>query len=68
MDNSLNTARAILVAGAAVVVIILLLTGRFLPALMLAIGIAAHAGLWIHLRRERRRQPQRPLPEPLPRR
>lgn len=47
---NLNTARAILVAGAALTLLIALLVRQWVVAGIFGVGIAAHGLLWVYLR------------------
>jgi hypothetical protein len=55
--DALNTLRAVLVGLAFVAALILAFDGRWVPAAVLGVGIAAHFGLWAYLRAEKRRTP-----------
>jgi Flp pilus assembly protein TadB len=50
----LNRARVALVACAAVAAALLAVAGQRFPAALLAVGVAAHAGLWWAMWRQRR--------------
>ena len=54
--DALNTLRAILVGCAFVAALLLAFSGQWVPAVVLAVGIAAHFGLWMWLRRQKRRE------------
>ena len=49
--DSVNTMRAILVAGAVVAAIIAAALGMWPAALVLSVGIAGHFALWAYVRR-----------------
>jgi hypothetical protein len=49
--ESVNTMRAILVAGAVVAAIIAAALGMWTASLVLAVGIAGHFALWAYVRR-----------------
>jgi hypothetical protein len=46
MFGPLNGVRTVLVAGAAICSIVALIMGRPIVAVVLSVGIAAHAALW----------------------
>ena len=54
--DALNTLRAILVACAFVAAVLLTFQGQWFPAGVMFAGIAAHAGLWVYLRAQKRRE------------
>lgn len=58
--STLNTARAILVGGAAIAALIAAAYQEWAVVAILAVGLAAHAGLWVWLYRGK------PLPAPSP--
>ncbi|MDX1659868.1 MAG: hypothetical protein R3343_13695 [Nitriliruptorales bacterium] len=47
--DSLNTLRAILVGAAFIAAVILALQGRWVPVVVLSVGIVAHGLLWLYL-------------------
>lgn len=49
--ESINTLRSLLVAGAVFSALIAALYGRWTVVLIFALGVAAHAALWVHLGR-----------------
>ncbi len=49
--EQVNALRAILVAGAVIAAVICAAVGIWSAALVLMVGVAAHALLWRHLRR-----------------
>lgn len=49
--SSLNMMRGLLVGGAAFAVLVALVFGLWSVAIILGVGIAAHAALWVHLYR-----------------
>jgi CHASE2 domain-containing sensor protein len=53
--DALNTLRAVLVGCSFVATLLLAFRGQWIPAAVMSAGIAAHAGLWVHLRAQRRR-------------
>jgi CHASE2 domain-containing sensor protein len=53
--DSLNTLRAVLVGIAFIATVLLAFDGQWIPAAVLSVGIAAHGGLWVWLRAEKRR-------------
>ena len=61
--DALNTLRAILVGCAFIAALLLTVRGEWFPAGMMFVGILAHFGLWIHLRRQRRRDAANPITE-----
>jgi hypothetical protein len=54
--DALNTLRAVLVGFAAIAAVLLGVRGQWVPTAIMVAGIAAHAGLWIHLRAQKRRE------------
>lgn len=54
--DALNTLRAVLVGCAFVAALLLLSRGMWVPAAVLFAGIAAHLGLFVWLRAQRRRE------------
>lgn len=54
--ESINTLRSLLVAGAVFSALIAAFFGRWAVVAILAVGVGAHAGLWVHLSRSRRAQ------------
>ncbi|MCC5947236.1 MAG: hypothetical protein JJT89_02165 [Nitriliruptoraceae bacterium] len=54
--DALNTLRAILVGCAFFAAMLLVFQGQWVPAAVLFVGIAAHAALFVHLRRQKRAQ------------
>ena len=52
--DSLNTLRAVLVAGTFLLTVLLAFDGQWLPTAILSVGILAHLGLWAHLHRQKR--------------
>jgi hypothetical protein len=61
--DSINTLRAILVAGAAVAAVIAAFEGVWLATAVLAIGVAGHLLFWVYLHRRPPlpRSPETPL-------
>lgn len=57
--DALNTLRAVLVAGAFVLAVMLAVDGQPVPAGVLGVGILAHAGLWVYLYRAKRQAAER---------
>lgn len=53
--DALNTLRAVLVGITFILALMLAAGGRWLPAALLGVGIAAHFWLWGYLRAEKRR-------------
>jgi CHASE2 domain-containing sensor protein len=53
--DSLNTLRAVLVGIAFIATLLLAFDGQWIPAAVLSVGLLAHAGLWVWLRAEKRR-------------
>jgi CHASE2 domain-containing sensor protein len=53
--DALNTLRAILVGCAFVAAVLLTFQGQWFPAAVMFAGIAAHGGLWVYLRAQKRR-------------
>jgi CHASE2 domain-containing sensor protein len=53
--DSLNTLRAVLVGIAFIATVLLAVDGQWVPTAVLSVGILAHAGLWVWLRAEKRR-------------
>lgn len=51
--DAINTLRSLLVGGAVFAAVVAALFGRWTVVAVMAVGIAAHAGLWVHLRRLR---------------
>lgn len=49
--STLNTMRAMLVGGAVFAAVVAMVFGRWSVAAILAVGIAAHAALWVYLHR-----------------
>ena len=47
--ETLNSARILLVAGAVFAALLAAVAGQWAVVAILLIGIAAHAGLWVHL-------------------
>ena len=54
--DALNTLRAVLVGCAFVAAVLLVSQGLWVPAAVMFAGIAAHFGLWVWLRAQRRRE------------
>jgi hypothetical protein len=57
MFGPLNGVRTALVAGAIIASLVAVILGYPIVALILGVGIAAHAGLWIWLYRHRPEPP-----------
>jgi CHASE2 domain-containing sensor protein len=57
--DALNTLRAVLVGLAFIAAVILSFDGQWIPAAVMFLGIAAHFGLWWHLRAQKRRDAAR---------
>jgi hypothetical protein len=51
--QQVNAMRAVLVAGAVIAALLTAALGQWSAAVLLAIGVAGHALLWRHLRRNR---------------
>lgn len=51
--ETLNMLRGLLVAGAVLAAIIALALGQWQAALILLVGIGAHAALWVRLHRDK---------------
>ncbi|HVL98152.1 MAG TPA: hypothetical protein VM324_02535 [Egibacteraceae bacterium] len=49
--STINTMRGLLVAGAVFAALVAALFGQWSVVVILGVGIAAHAGLWVHLSR-----------------
>lgn len=49
--QSVNTMRVVLVAGAVLAAIIAVALGYWVAAVVLLAGVAAHAAMWVYLRR-----------------
>lgn len=49
--STLNTMRAMLVGGAVFAAVVAMVFGQWSVVGILGLGIAAHAALWVHLRR-----------------
>lgn len=60
--STLNTMRALLVGGAAFAAVVALVFGLWSVAAILGVGIAAHAALWVYLRRSAPGAPKAPAP------
>jgi hypothetical protein len=54
--DALNTLRAVLVGLAFIAAVILSFDGQWAPAAVMFVGIAAHFGLWVWLRAQKRRE------------
>ena len=56
---TINTLRGLLVAGAVLAVVVAAAYQQWTAAVILSLGIAAHAGLWVYLRRHPAPNPDR---------
>ncbi len=50
MSSSMNTLRAVLVAGAAIAAVVAAVTGRLAVMLVMLVAIAAHGWMWWYQR------------------
>lgn len=64
--STLNTMRAMLVGGAVFAAVVAMVFGHWSVVGILALGIAAHAALWVHLRRSGQATPAPPGPSEPP--